>query len=123
MWTILLILYLTMVVVIGLIVLIAHTPRLMDNPRLKIPHVRAILANSSMTATVLLAIKRHSDWMNDDEIRYSFCNHPRTPFTALEDVLPTLPRHRLVALTRNGNLHPRVREKAKALVGRGSGGG
>jgi uncharacterized protein (TIGR02266 family) len=93
-------------------------PRLLDNPRLTIPHVRTIARDPRMTATVMLAIRQRAIWMKDEEVRFAFCEHPRSPWQAVQEILATLPRAKLTVLAKNGNVSPRVREKANALLGR-----
>ena len=91
--------------------------RLMDNPRLKIPHIRTIARDVRMTPTILLAIKKNVDWMKDEEVQFLFCKNPRTPIHELQGVLRKLQRRRLQQLVQDLNVPPFVRKKADALLG------
>ncbi len=91
--------------------------RLMDNPRLKIPHIRTIARDARMTSTIMLAIKSNKEWMKDAEVQFLFCKHPRTPIHELQGVLPKLQRHQLQKLVQDFNVQPCVRKKAEALLG------
>jgi uncharacterized protein (TIGR02266 family) len=91
--------------------------RLMDNPRVKIPHVRSIARNTRMTPTIMLAIRKNDEWMKDEETKYLFCKHPRSPIQEVQAFLPTLPRHRLQQLVQDVNLQPLVRKKVEAILG------
>ena len=91
--------------------------RLLDNPRLKIPHIRTIARDARMTPTIMLAIKKNVDWMKDEEVQFLFCKNPRTPIHELQGVLPKLQRRRLQQLVQDLNVPPLVRKKAEALLG------
>jgi uncharacterized protein (TIGR02266 family) len=91
--------------------------RLMENPRLKIPHIRSITRNARMTPTIMLAVKKNDEWMKDEEVQYLFCKHPRTPIQEVQSVLSKLPRHRLQQLVQDVNLQPLVRKKVEAILG------
>ncbi|MDH3224535.1 MAG: PilZ domain-containing protein [Gemmatimonadota bacterium] len=91
--------------------------RLMENPRLKIPHIRSIARNTRMTPTIMLAVRKNDEWMKDEETKYLFCKHPRSPIQEVQTVIPTLPRHRLQKLVQDPNLQPLVRKKIEAILG------
>lgn len=90
--------------------------RLLANPRLQLPHVRAIVRDPRLPATLLLEIKRQPGWMSDDEVRWLWCKHPRAPFVEVQTLLPTLTAPRLQQLTLDPNVRPVVRTRAKELA-------
>jgi hypothetical protein len=90
--------------------------RLLDNPRITPPHVRLILRDPRMTATVMIAVARVPRWFGDEECRALFCAHPQAPLREALALLPRLARARLAILAQNANLRPQIRTRARSLL-------
>ncbi len=92
--------------------------RLLDNPRLQVVHVRKVIADPRMPVRVLLDIQRQQRWFRDEEIRTSFCRHPKAPFENVRTVMPTLSVGGLRKIMAGGTVIKRVRDLAKEIVRR-----
>jgi uncharacterized protein (TIGR02266 family) len=90
--------------------------RLLENPRLTVPHVRAIVRDTRMETRVMLEIRKHQKWMSDEEVRYWFCRNPRSPFHEVQPLLPTLSIPHLQHMARDANVRPQVRTAAREAV-------
>jgi hypothetical protein len=90
--------------------------RLLDNPRLTAANVRLILQQQTLPAKVLIGIHRARKWLADEELLTLFCAHPRAPLPDVLSSMSRLPQHRLVAMERDADFHPRVRTKARELL-------
>jgi len=90
--------------------------RLLDNPRLTAGNVKLILQQPTLPPKVLIGVHRARKWLADEELLTLFCAHSRAPLPDVLSSMSRLPRHRLVAMERDANFHPRVRTKARELV-------
>jgi hypothetical protein len=97
--------------------------RLLENPRLQIQHVRALARDPRMPTRLLLDIRRKAQWFRDDEVRWSFCRHPKAPFHDVQHVLTTLAVPRLQQIVADSHVRPNVRNKAKDVLKRKRSGG
>ena len=88
--------------------------RLLDNPRLTATSMRLMLRDPRVPTKVFLALLRPtSQWLKNEELRHLFCTHPNAPLDAAVRLVVDLPRWRLVAIERDGNLRPAVRDKVR----------
>ena len=63
-------------------------------------------------------IQRQQRWFRDDEIRTSFCRHPKAPFENVRTVMPTLSVAGLRKIMGGGTVVKRVRDLAKEILRR-----
>jgi uncharacterized protein (TIGR02266 family) len=92
--------------------------RLLDNSRLQIAHVRAIVRDPRLPPKPLLDIQRQPRWFRDEEVRYLFCMHPKAPFPQVIPVLSGLSVPRLKQISIHPNVNTRVQNKAKEILKR-----
>jgi len=92
--------------------------RLLENPRLQVHHVRALMRDARLPASLLLDVKREVRWFRDDEVRWSFCRHPKAPFHEVQVVLASLPVPRLQQIVADSLVRPNVRQKAGDVLRR-----
>ena len=92
--------------------------RLLDNPRLRIQHVRVVMRDPRAPARVLLDIKRQQQWFRDEEVRWAYCRHPKAAFMDVQHVLSTLSVPRLQQIAADGLVRMNVRNKAREIVHR-----
>jgi uncharacterized protein (TIGR02266 family) len=90
--------------------------RLLDNPRLTAANVKLILQQPTLPPKVLIGIHRARKWLADEELLTLFCAHSRAPLPDVLSSMSRLPRHRLMAMERDADFHPRVRMKARELL-------
>lgn len=96
--------------------------RLLENPRIQIQHVRALVRDPRMPTRLLLDVRRKARWFRDDEVRWSFCRHPKAPFHDVQHVLTSLAVPRLQQIVIDTHVRPNVRNKAKDVLKRKRGG-
>ena len=92
--------------------------RLMENPRLSVRHVRVISRDPRLPTQTLLTLRRQERWINDEEVRFNFCSHRNAPLPDVLQKLSQLSVSRLQQMSRNANLRPQVRTKAREQLGR-----
>jgi len=92
--------------------------RLLENPRIGIQHVRAIVRDPRVPAPLLLHIKRQPAWFRDEEVRWSFCRHPKAPFLEARRVLESLSVPRLQQIAADGHVRMNVRGLARDILAR-----
>lgn len=90
--------------------------RLLANPRIRVPQVRAILRNTSLPYAPLAEIGRQREWLADEEARYLFCRHPSAPLQEALLLLAQLPVPRIRQLAADTNLRPAILDRARALL-------
>ncbi len=90
--------------------------RLLKNPRLRVPHVRAVLRQTRLPKTLLREVERNRDWMRDEQVRLNFSKHPNAPLEGALRLIPQLPLPRLQQLAADTHLRPPLREKVKQLL-------
>jgi len=95
--------------------------RLLDCPRLTVPHVAAILRNRSLPTAVLIAIKKDSRWLSHEMLRWLFCGHPAAVLKDVEEELPRLTDENVRQIAADANVRTRVRMKAKEQTARRGG--
>jgi hypothetical protein len=81
-------------------------------------HVRAISRDPRLPTQTLLALRRQERWINDEEVRFNFCSHCNAPLTDVLQKLSQLSISRLQQMSKNANLRPQVRTKAREQLGR-----
>ena len=92
--------------------------RLLDNPRLRIQHVRVIMRDPRAPTRVLLDVKRQNRWFRDEEVRWAYCRHPKAAFADVQHVMGTLSVPRLTQIAADGLVRMNVRQKAREIVRR-----
>jgi hypothetical protein len=87
--------------------------RLLENPRLTIPHVRQVLRDTRMSTRLMLSLRRQQKWFGDEEVRYSYCKRLAAPLPEVQSLLPKLT---IKQLELDPNLRPQVRTQIKTLI-------
>ena len=87
--------------------------RLLQNPRLQIPHVRAMTRDARLTTPILLAVGKKREWIEDDEILFNFCKHPKAPRHEVKRRIVNLSLPKIRELILAPGVHPEVRAEAK----------
>ena len=90
--------------------------RLLECPRLEVPHVKQVLRNKGLPTKVLIAVHNVARWMKNDELRMMYCAHPASPLQDVLDELQSVPVALLHRLSQDLSVRSPIRIKAAQLV-------
>jgi hypothetical protein len=87
-----------------------------QNPRLGIPEVLAILKSPQTSLEIIQAIGKNSGWMQSDEVKYQLVINPRTPLPLALNHLKGLNQKDLAKIAKSRHVKMQLKSSALKLL-------